>query len=81
MPTYDYICNECGHEFGVQQKMSDAPIKTCEKCGGDVVKLISSGNFVLKGGGWYADGYSSGKGGSSKPCDGKAASCGGCDAA
>lgn len=81
MPTYDYSCNKCGHEFGVHQKMSDAPIKSCEKCGGEVTKLISSGSFVLKGGGWYADGYSTSKGGANGPCDGKAASCGGCESA
>ncbi len=81
MPTYDYACNKCGREFHVQQKMSDDPIKTCEKCGGEVSKVISSGNFVLKGSGWYADGYSSGKGDSKKSCDGKPASCGSCDAA
>jgi len=81
MPTYDYACNSCGREFEVQQKMSDPTIKICEKCGGEVTKLISSGNFVLKGGGWYADGYSSGKGTASKTCDSKAPSCGSCDAA
>lgn len=81
MPTYDYACNKCGHEFEVQQKMSDPVIKTCEKCGGEVTKLISSGNFLLKGGGWYSDGYSSKKGGSDKPCESKSASCGSCEAA
>jgi putative FmdB family regulatory protein len=79
MPTYDYLCNECGHEFGVQQKMTDPAVKSCEKCGGEVTKLISSGSFVLKGSGWYADGYSSNKAG--KSCGSKAASCGSCEAA
>ena len=81
MPTYDYVCNKCSHEFEVQQKMSDPAITTCEKCGGDLTKIISSGNFVLKGSGWYADGYTSDKGGPKKPCDVKPASCGSCDAA
>lgn len=81
MPTYDYVCDRCGREFEVQQKMSDPAIKTCEKCGGEVTKLISSGNFVLKGDGWYVDGYSSKRGGLDKPCENKPASCGSCDAA
>ncbi|MEK7713626.1 MAG: FmdB family zinc ribbon protein [Deltaproteobacteria bacterium] len=81
MPTYDYLCSKCGHEFGVHQKMSDSPINICEKCGGEVTKLISSGNFLLKGGGWYADGYSSKKGASDRPCEAKAAPCGGCESA
>lgn len=38
--------------------MSDDPIKTCPKCGKKKVqRLISGGNFILKGGGWYADLY------------------------
>jgi putative FmdB family regulatory protein len=78
MPTYDYLCSKCGHEFGVHQKMSDSPINICEKCGGEVTKLISSGNFLLKGGGWYADGYSTNKGSKDRPCESKPASCGGC---
>ncbi|MEK6726674.1 MAG: FmdB family zinc ribbon protein [Deltaproteobacteria bacterium] len=81
MPTYDYLCSKCGHEFEVQQKMSDSPINICEKCGGEVTKLISSGNFLLKGGGWYADGYSSNKGSKDRSCESKSASCGSCESA
>lgn len=82
MPTYDYVCNKCGHEFGVYQKISAPPVENCERCGGEVTKLILSGQFVLKGSGWYADGYSSSKSAQAgKPCDNKPASCGSCDAA
>lgn len=80
MPTYDYMCGKCEYEFEIKQRISDPPVKTCEKCGGEVTKLISSSTFVLKGGGWYADGYSSGKGGSEKPCGSNSASCGTCSA-
>lgn len=55
---YDYKCKKCEREFEEQQKMSDPPIQTCEKCGGEVMRLISvAPAFVLKGGGWYKDGY------------------------
>ncbi len=40
--------------------MSAAPVKTCPKCTKrKVIRLISQGNFILKGSGWYADLYSS----------------------
>jgi putative FmdB family regulatory protein len=59
MPTYTYICYSCRHEFEVEQRITDEPIKTCPSCGElRVHRTISSGNFVLKGGGWFKDGYS-----------------------
>lgn len=62
MPIYEYECNKCGHAFEREQRMSDPPIKSCPKCKGrKVTKLISQTSFVLKGGGWYADGYSDSK--------------------
>lgn len=59
MPIYEYRCDECGHELEVMQKFSDEPLKDCPECGGKVHKLISNTSFVLKGSGWYADGYAS----------------------
>src|SRR6266851_1689634 len=64
MPIYEYACAACGHTFEEWQKMSDAPVRTCPKCKKKKVeKLISHTAFQLKGGGWYADLYSSSKGG------------------
>jgi predicted nucleic acid-binding Zn ribbon protein len=42
---------------------------TCPKCGQRAKKIISPCSFELKGGGWYADGYSSARntGNSTKP--------------
>lgn len=58
MPTYDYKCEACGHAFEREQRMSEDPIKVCPKCGKKKVqRLITGGNFILKGGGWYADLY------------------------
>ena len=59
MPVYEYECNECQKVFEVQQRMSDEPMKQCPECDGQVKKLMSMSSFQLKGGGWYADGYSS----------------------
>ena len=67
MPIYEYECTEKGHRFDVMQKISDAPIKTCQVCGGQVKKLISASAFHLKGGGWYKDGYASTGSNGSKP--------------
>lgn len=61
MPIYEYQCRDCGFEFEKIQRFSDRAIRTCPKCHGKVHKLISRSAFVLKGGGWYADGYSGGK--------------------
>jgi putative FmdB family regulatory protein len=60
MPVYEYKCSVCERVFEVQQKISDAPLTTCSECGGGMKKLVSASAFHLKGGGWYADGYSSG---------------------
>jgi putative FmdB family regulatory protein len=62
MPTYEYRCDKCGHEFERDQRITEDPIKTCPKCKAPKAKrLISATSFVLKGGGWYSDLYSSGK--------------------
>lgn len=58
MPIYEYQCRECGHRFEVIQKISDSPIKKCEKCKGKTERLISSPAIQFKGSGWYVDGYS-----------------------
>ena len=67
--TYEYVCTACGHAWEAEQAISAAPLKTCPKCGTDHAKRQVSGGagFILKGGGWYADGYGSSKtsGGSS----------------
>ena len=63
MPIYEYACGKCDHEFEVEQRISEDPVKTCPRCRSRKVKrLISMTSFALKGSGWYSDGYSSSKG-------------------
>lgn len=80
MPLYEYRCDSCGLEFEARQKFCDAPLTECKSCGGPVQKLISRSGFALKGGGWYAEGYSNGGNGKSDSCAsaGKSEACGGC---
>ena len=58
MPTYEYECTK-GHHFETTQRITDPPLQRCEICRSKVRRLISATNFILKGGGWYGDGYSS----------------------
>jgi putative FmdB family regulatory protein len=59
MPTYDYSCDNCGHEFERQQRITEKPLKKCPKCGKDEARrMIGGGGFILKGGGWESDLYS-----------------------
>ena len=57
MPLYEYQCDKCAHRFEVIQKYSDAPISICPKCGGPVMKLLSSPAIQFKGSGWYITDY------------------------
>jgi len=66
MPVYEYECRECNKVFEVQQKIADDPLSECPQCQAPVKKLMSMSSFQLKGGGWYADGYSSAANGATK---------------
>lgn len=60
MPTYDYQCKNCGNKQEAFQKMSDAPLTRCAKCGQVTLQRGPGGGsgFVLQGGGWYSSDYS-----------------------
>jgi len=83
MPIYEYVCPECGHQNEHMQKLADAPIAACPKCGsGKYYKKISAAGFALKGTGWYVTDFRNGSGGKaadkkdngdSKPADAAAA--------
>jgi putative FmdB family regulatory protein len=70
MPTYEYVCEKCGHEFETLQPMSAPPLTTCprETCAqkkwgrGKVKKKISAGaGLLFKGSGFYITDYRSEK--------------------
>jgi putative FmdB family regulatory protein len=60
MPLYEYRCENCGELFEVMQKFSDEPLKTHEKCGGAVQRLLSAPALQFKGSGWYITDYARG---------------------
>ena len=59
MPVYEYECESCERVIEAWQSLSEAPMTQCPTCYGELKKIISMSSFQLKGGGWYADGYSS----------------------
>ncbi|MDH3388793.1 MAG: zinc ribbon domain-containing protein [Gammaproteobacteria bacterium] len=62
MPIYEYVCNECRHEFETLQKMSDTPLQDCPACErGALRKKISAPGFRLSGSGWYETDFKSDK--------------------
>lgn len=57
MPVYEYECLSCKKVTEIWQGLSESPLNNCPVCQGNVKKIISMSSFALKGGGWYADGY------------------------
>jgi len=62
MPIYEYVCTDCDHSMEAIQKMSDAPLTDCPKCGKAALrKKISSSSFRLEGEGWYETDFKHGQ--------------------
>jgi putative FmdB family regulatory protein len=68
MPTYEYVCSKCDHQFEKVQSMADKPLTVCprELCGmkkwgkGKVKRAISAGaGLIFKGSGFYITDYRS----------------------
>ena len=67
MALYEYQCQQCGRRSEVLQKMADAPLTTCEVCGGALKRLVSSPAVQFQGSGWYVTDYArKGGGGAAK---------------
>jgi len=61
MPTYDYECDACGHEFELFQAMSDAVKRKCPECGKQKLRRLfgTGGAIMFKGSGFYQTDYRS----------------------
>jgi putative FmdB family regulatory protein len=61
MPIYEYQCQSCHEQLEALQKISDAPLLDCPKCGQpSLKKKVSAAAFRLKGGGWYETDFKTG---------------------
>ena len=59
MPTYDYICENCGHSWEMFQSMNDNPAKTCPKCKKRKARrqIGLGAGIIFKGSGFYETDY------------------------
>jgi putative FmdB family regulatory protein len=57
LPTYEYRCVSCEHQFERFQRMSDEPVKECEVCGEPVKRLLFPVAIQFKGSGFYTTDY------------------------
>jgi putative FmdB family regulatory protein len=61
VPTYQYVCSDCGEGLEAVQKFSDDALTECPACGGKLRKIYSAVGVVFKGSGFYrTDSRSSG---------------------
>ena len=61
MPTYEYQCDACEHNFDEFQSMSEEPLKKCPKCGKKKLRRLFGGGaaVLFKGSGFYETDYRS----------------------
>jgi putative FmdB family regulatory protein len=60
MPTYEYKCTKCSHQFEAVQKMTDNPLTRCPECRCKIKRLIGAGaGVIFKGSGFYTTDYRS----------------------
>ncbi len=63
MPTYDYQCRSCGHTIEVIHSMTEEGPSTCERCGGELRRVLYPTGIIFKGSGFYkTDSRASGSG-------------------
>jgi putative FmdB family regulatory protein len=62
LPTYQYVCTECGGQLEAVQKFTDDPLTVHDDCGGRLRKVFSPVGIVFKGSGFYRTDSRSGAG-------------------
>jgi len=68
MAVYDYVCPKCGLVSEINKPMAEYDrVEWCQRCDHPMKRKFSANPFVLKGGGWYKDGYSKSKPPKPKP--------------
>ena len=70
MPTYEYRCKDCDHEFEVVQAFTDDALTECPECSGTLKKVFGNVGITFKGSGFYkTDSRSAGTFGSTRDAD------------
>jgi putative FmdB family regulatory protein len=60
MPTYEYRCRKCGHQFEVFHGIHDKTVQKCPRCGGRARKVPAGGaGLIFRGSGFYITDYRS----------------------
>jgi putative FmdB family regulatory protein len=54
VPTYEYVCRDCGTHSEVYQRFSEEPLIVCDVCGGELRKVFHPAGILFKGPGFYA---------------------------
>jgi putative FmdB family regulatory protein len=67
VPTYQYACTECGHDFEQFQSFTDDALTTCPVCEGRLRKVFNAVGVVFKGSGFYRNDSRTGSGSGEKP--------------
>src|SRR6476659_2925299 len=70
MPIYVYRCADCNAEIEKRQGFSDAPLTTCEACGGGLRRVRQPAGVIFKGSGFYSTDYRNGAKGKKSTADG-----------
>ena len=47
MPTYGYVCGQCGHEFDEFQSITAKPLRKCPQCGKSSLKRLNGLQQIL----------------------------------
>jgi putative FmdB family regulatory protein len=55
MPTYEYLCQQCGERLEVFQKFTAKPLRVHAECGGALQKVFHASGVVFKGSGYYVN--------------------------
>jgi putative FmdB family regulatory protein len=71
VPTYDYQCRSCGTITEVIHSMLEDGPSVCERCGGDLRRVLYPAGIIFKGPGFYS---TDSRNGSSKTVTGTASS-------
>jgi putative FmdB family regulatory protein len=72
MPIYVYQCAQCDTHLEKRQGFSEAPLSTCEDCGGSLRRVLQPVGVIFKGSGFYSTDYRGGAAGKRDGANGEA---------